>query len=301
MPKIICASDLHLRQDRPRCRIDSDWMETQKKALKQLAEYSHIYKCDIAIIGDVFHTYKVPNEIINMFLSFTNEIYNNIGIMPGQHDLLFHSFEEINKSGFGVIWVKINSNNIKSLDYYGRMYKWGTEEYIENSNNKNDIYFIHQLTFENEESKPPNVEAVTAAELLRKYKEANFIITGDNHHKFYYKNNNRYVINIGSFLRTASDFIHYQPVVYFVDTEEEIVKELPIIDNEEMVTDAYIQKEKETNERLDALFSYIERIKTDENIDTDLDFKNALNKAIILYKSDIGTKKMIETLLEESK
>ena len=32
--KGIITADLHLRADRPRCRLDEDWMETQRKALE---------------------------------------------------------------------------------------------------------------------------------------------------------------------------------------------------------------------------------------------------------------------------
>ena len=32
MPKMIISADWHIRATKPRCRVDNDWLETQRKA-----------------------------------------------------------------------------------------------------------------------------------------------------------------------------------------------------------------------------------------------------------------------------
>ena len=37
--RFICTADWHLRATRPQCRIDEDWILTQKNALNQIKKY----------------------------------------------------------------------------------------------------------------------------------------------------------------------------------------------------------------------------------------------------------------------
>ena len=53
--KYIVTADWHLRSQKPRCRLDSDWMETQRKALSRIIECLSIKseKCKIAKITQI--------------------------------------------------------------------------------------------------------------------------------------------------------------------------------------------------------------------------------------------------------
>ena len=54
--KLIITADWHIRATRPRCRIDNDWLETQRKALRQVLEISDKKGAPIMVVGDLFHS-----------------------------------------------------------------------------------------------------------------------------------------------------------------------------------------------------------------------------------------------------
>ena len=65
----IISGDWHLRADRPRCRLDENWMETQRWACEQVAKIAIEKDCDIYITGDIFDTPRVPPEVVSLFIS----------------------------------------------------------------------------------------------------------------------------------------------------------------------------------------------------------------------------------------
>ena len=255
--RFILTADWHLRATPPRCRIDKDWIDTQKKALEQVFNYAKSYRCSICVVGDIFHSNSdVSFQCIQMVQNLADEL-NEIGqklfILCGNHDLLYHSSQNIDKSAVGIL---LKSNNICKISYLDS--NISAPNFDEVPSHGKEYLFMHRLVFPDEKSMPPNVSAITAKELLEVYPWSKWIFTGDYHKSFqYYDKHNRKVINPGCLICQATDFKDYQPGVYYIDTDYDIVKFLPVIDNKEYIDDSYILKQDEREKRLDDFISKV--------------------------------------------
>lgn len=294
--RLITTADWHIRATRPRCRIDENWMETQKKALKQIVKISKDRKAPVFVVGDLFHSNSDTSfECIQIVQQVADEL-GELYILPGNHDLPYHSSENIEKSAIGVL---LNSNNIRLIKTFNWLNEDGYKESLsasnfdEPDNVKAKNVFKHILVFPDKKSIPPDVDAPIAKDLLSEFPNAKYIFTGDYHHDFHYEKNGRHVINPGCLLRQASDMKDYQCGVYYVDTEDEIVEFIPIIDNEEFVDDSYILKQEEREQRIE---DFVDKLKDTKNVS--LDFVDNVQKAIKANNLDDNMINVLEELLE---
>lgn len=289
MRGIICA-DLHLRADCPRCRIDDDWEATQRKALEFIVMQANSYDCDLYIDGDIFNTATVPMRIITMLIDVLSQLNKRAYFIAGNHDLPYHSVENIANSAIGVLCSAANNNATIKMNPDGMHF--GAETECED-----EIIYIHSLVFASKKDIPPNCEAMSASDVLKKYPNAKWIFTGDMHKAFHYEKNGRHVVNPGCMLRQAADMIDYKPLCYFVCTDDESVEPIYIPDTTKMVDDAYLRAEEQREERITA---FVECIKKNGKITLSIidNLKNAMknNKKSL----DAPTINMIETLMEEA-
>lgn len=292
--KFIASSDKHLQLNIPRCRQDLDWLGTQRRLLQFIANEANKRKCPVFDFGDVFNTAKVPDIIKTLFLEFAYSINNGLRILAGNHSLLYHSWDNVNESSFGIIneIVKGGDKQIQYFDDIG-LYSHFNEEM---KGTDTGLVFIHRLVFENAKSIPPNVNACTANDLLQEFPNAKWIFTGDQHHAFHYEKKGRHVINPGCLYRGDADFKTYQPIIYFIDTDKEIVEEINIPDTEEIIDDQYIIDRDEKEERISA---FVEKLKKNEAIE--LDFMKNIEKALLINKGKMKkeTVSMIRELCTE--
>lgn len=291
--KGIITADWHLRATRPQCRIDEDWILTQKNALNQIKKYSEKYDCNVYCVGDLFHANSdVTFEVQNLVIDFANELCTHghcLGIIAGNHDLPFHNSENIKRSAIGVILEARNVHYILDCVNDESQEDISAPNFDEEVENKKFI-FRHVLTFPNYKAVPFGVvDALTAKDLLEENRKAKWIFTGDYHRNFHYEKKGRHVINPGCLLRQASDFEDYQPVVYFVDTEKEIVKELPINDSLENMDTKYITVRNEREERISA---FVESL-SDSQVMT-LDFVENVEKSL----NSVDDEELKETIKE---
>ena len=289
--KFICTSDWHLRSDKPRCRLDIDWEQTQRNIMNFIFQKAEEYKADIIHTGDLFDQVHVSDWVINMFLqSIFSVIGVNIFLLAGNHELPYHNFQNINNSSFGVVWNMIeNDGCIRSCDEIGAAIHFGLEMKDDIGNDK---VFTHKLTYK--DKVPPFIkDGYTAQQLLDIFPKAKWILTGDNHKRFIYEKNHRFVINPGCIMRQTVNEIDYDPSVYLVDFEKEEIKKILIPDNEDMVTDEYIVDNSKRDNRIGA---FIELIKGKSGLS--LSFKEVLLKK--LKSSDLGhEKEIIKECMEE--
>lgn len=289
--KMIVTADWHLRSQLPRCRKDENWIETQKKMIEQVSEYCKKYKSDLFIVGDIFHSHSETTvEVIQIVQNLAKKLKKlglKLYLLAGNHDLLYHSSENIEKSAVGIL---LKSDNIFPISSYSDEISAGN--FDEETENKK-IIFKHVLVFPDVKSLPPNVDAITAKELLSEYSNAEWIFTGDMHKNFHYEKNGRHVVNPGCLIREVSDMKDYENGVYFVDTESEIVEWLKIKDDEEFIDDSYILKEKEKTERIEKFANKLKETK-----DISLDFVSNVESAINQNKLSSELVETIEELLE---
>ena len=260
--KGIITADLHLRADRPRCRLDEDWMETQRKACESVARIAVDKGADIFIIGDIFNSPRVPPEIVSLFITSFLEMEKQelyVRILAGNHDLPYHNWNNVNQSSFGILWSMVTGYT--SMMYTIETYSFAHfgETIIEKNNMDESILFLHQLVFPSEKSKPPNVDAIIASELLKQYPIYKWIFVGDYHSSYHYEENGRHVVNPGCLIRQRADLADYQPEVAYVDTDKGIVEWIEIEDKASLVTDEYLRKEEERNDRIEAFVESLEK------------------------------------------
>lgn len=290
MSKMIISADWHLRATRPRCRIDNDWIETQAKALRQLLEISIDKDAPIIVVGDLFHSNSDTSfECINMVQKLADcsgELY----ILAGNHDLPYHSSENIDKSAIGVL---LKSENVfKIEDLFEKLnLNYSASNFDEPDNESAEYVFKHILTMPSKD-KMDFVDCETPETLLEKFPNAKWIFTGDYHHNFHYEKNNRHVINSGCLIRQVADMKDYQCGVYFVDTDENIVEFIPIIDNEELIDDSYITKENERENRID---DFVSKLQSTQSVS--FDFIDNVQKSMIANQFTEDLKDVVNELL----
>jgi len=268
----IVTADWHLRSNKPRCRLDLDWISTQKKALDQILRYANEYNASVICIGDIFHsTNETTNEIINMVQEFAIELQvigGTFYILAGNHDLPQHNLENISRSAFQILLNSINISEIFQLSHVVDLGEVSAANFGGEDTNS-EIIFKHVLCFPEDVKMPPNYKITRPSELFEQFNNARYIFTGDYHRQFFYEDKKKKtLLNPGCLLRQAADMIDYEPSVFLVEflNGEMKYKSLPIKDDEKMVTDEYLETEKERNSRIDA---FIERIKDNKSVTFD--------------------------------
>lgn len=287
--KFILCADLHLRPDRPRCRKDEDWVDTQLLQLNYIANTARLHKLPVVVCGDIFHKSQVPDYIKTMFLRAFDGV--NIHILAGQHDLPYHSWDRVDSSSFGILWQMrgvININSILSLGSYAH---FGQE--IERNKNSNCL-FIHELVFNSLKDIPPNVRAATARNLVEIYPGYKYIFCGDNHHGFITEVKGTTIIMAGCMNRQATNFRDYEPKIWIIDTEKNTIENEFIPDPLENLVDDEVLKEYDN--RKERIGAFVEQVKGAKSIS--LDFEENVKEAMKendFSKSEVS---MIQELME---
>jgi DNA repair exonuclease SbcCD nuclease subunit len=277
MPKLIISADWHLRDKAPRCRMDENWESFQRNLVSEIVTIANNKKCPLVIVGDLFDSPNCPARIISMAIEELSKIKYTVHFLAGNHDLPYHSIENLQNSSIGIFSSLSKEHNkiVHGMDDFGQWIDF-------NDKVKGDDYkllFIHRLVFQNTKSLPPNVQASTAQDLLDEFYQADWIFTGDNHTSFVYKKGQRQLINPGSIYRGSSDQKDYKPSVYFVDTDNEKIEQIFLSDTQEIVDDSYIIEQDEKEERISA---FVEKLKKNEAIE--LDFMKNIEKALLINK-----------------
>ena len=301
----IITADWHLRSQRPRCRLDDDWIKTQKYALLQVFSLAEKNNADVIVIGDIFHsTNETTNEVIGLvqdLASWLASVKLKLYILAGNHDLPQHNLDNIHKSAFNILLNSKNIYHLRNLRENGDFLpsllisasNFGEDDLLDA-----DVVFKHILCFPENEKIPPSDKIVKPSELFAQFKDAKYIFTGDYHRQFVYeKGKTKKLLNPGCLLRQAADMIDYEPSVFLIDFEEGLLtyKILPIQDDEKMVTDEYLEKEELRNSRIEA---FIERIKENEQVT--FDFIENVHNMMKNNKIDDGVKNIVLELMENT-
>lgn len=283
--KLLITADWHIRATRPRCRVDEDWMATQRKALEQITNLAIKNDAWVVVVGDIFHSNSDTSfECINMVQQMAKE--ERLHILAGNHDLPYHNSENMGKSAIGILFDSDNICRIPTLSDLFSAPNFG--EPVE----QKKYMFLHTLTIPKED-KPDFIDCETPETLLEKYPKAKWIFTGDYHRNFHYEKDGRHVINPGCILRQAADFADYQPGVYIVDLDCGKVEFEPILDNIALVDDSYIAKENEREERIER---FVKKLQNTSSVS--FDFLENVKAAIIENRLDNELVQVIDELLQ---
>lgn len=291
--KFLLTADWHVQGERPRCRRDADWLETQRLAIRFVVDLANERKVPMLILGDIFNTPRVATPVVVMLGDELLRAQVPVRILAGNHDLPYHRYENVSDCSFGILRQYFH-------ELEGREPCLGSDELTAapfGRDRGQDIAwlaFTHQLVFPDEASRPGPSVGKTAAELADQFPNAGWIFTGDYHHAFDVTvyparlvdggdaepSEQVRVVNPGCLLRQAADMLDYQPKVAIVDTDAGTVEWVPVPDpgeaqGEQVVTDTYLREEGVRDEKVAA---FIQAIQTRGAVS--LSFKENLMKAL---------------------
>lgn len=273
--RFVLTADWHIRATKPRCRIDEDWIQTQRLALNQIADIANSNDFPVYVVGDLFHSHGDTSfEVVQLIQEFANSLNHGMFILAGNHDLPHHNSSNLHKSAIGILLHCEKINFIQNNEYVS------AGNFDQETENK-DIIFKHILCFPDLKSMPPNVNAVTAEDLLGEYDNARWIFTGDYHHNFVYENKGRHVVNSGCLIRQVSDMKDYQCGVYVIDTDLNKIDFVPIVDDYDLVDDSHILRQNEKDERIENMVDKLMDIEA-----VSLDFIQNIEN--VLLKTDVS-------------
>ena len=285
--KVLITADWHVRGERPLCRTDEDWIESQRKTISEIREAFTKNKCDqIWILGDLFDAPRCATVAVNMVLGELKKFpYGAVKILCGNHDLKDHNYNNLEECSIGTICKIFDSvpGHIKrgELPVKVSANAFGLDDLKTDA----EVVCTHQLTFPNEEARPLPDCGVLAQDLLDRWPEAEIIFTGDYHHGYVFKEDwdtlpGRYVVTPGCINIQKADELDYEPFVVVWDIEsssgDHAFEKVYLDPQRENCTRDHI----EAREKSDAQLSQVvETIKDGSEIT--LDFDSNLEAAVV--------------------
>lgn len=251
--KILLTADWHIRGDRPRCRIDEDWIESQRQDIQAVVDIARREKVDEAwVLGDLFHQPRAATEAVNMVLVGLKDLRDvcPVYILPGNHDLPYHDYGNLEQSSLGIVLKSFPE--LRTREEPRGLTLAAAPFGLDPVDPHADVWATHQLTFENAATKPPMAGGKIAQDLLDEAPGVHIVVTGDYHRGYVYTGaDGRRVITPGCLNIQAADLDDYKPHVYIWDTTTDQVDAhyLPI-NSVAIVTD-YLAAEKARDERMD--------------------------------------------------
>lgn len=225
--KILITADWHVRGERPLCRLDEDWIESQRKTISEIRSVFENNGCDqMWILGDVFDAPRCATAAVNMLIGELKKFpFDSVKILCGNHDLKDHNYGNLEECSIGTL-KKIFGDvpDVIANDGIGSMSVSAKPFALDDLQSTADVICTHQLTFPNAEARPMPDCGVLAQDLLDRWREAEVIFTGDYHHGYVFKEDwdtlpGRYVVTPGCINIQKADELDYQPFVVVWDTK----------------------------------------------------------------------------------
>lgn len=250
--RFIHAADLHLVGQRPRCRQDPDWNETQRLMLRFLVDTANANKCPLHLGGDIFDHARVATEIVNMAIRELKRAEHGVQIITGNHDAPGLNPDLIHEASLGTLLEYFPHTpcipGIQDAAPFGRDCPTGAP-----------VAFTHQLVFQDESKRPPMAKGHTAFTLMMEaFPDAKWIFTGDHHACFHVRFADRNVVNPGCTIIHNSSMIGEKAYCALVDLDAESVEWIEIPDDPSMVSDAHLRTVEAKESRVEA---FLERVK----------------------------------------
>lgn len=287
--KILITADWHIKGERPICRLDDDWIASQRRTIHEIRNIFESNLCDqIWILGDLFDAPRCSTEAVNMLVEELLKFpEGSVKVLCGNHDLKDHNYDNLNTCSIGTIKQIFGDIPGEIQDGFGCLTKVSARPFgLDEETTDANIVCTHQLTFPNAEARPIEDCGVLAQDLLDKWQAAKIIFTGDYHHAFIYKEtettpfmvvaSGRYVVNPGCINIQKADELDYEPSVVVWDVSKENSFEKFYLDSQrENCTRDHIEAREHKEEEFERV---VETIKG--NVDISLDFDSNLEAQV---------------------
>ena len=283
--KVLITADWHIKGERPICRLDDDWIASQRKTISEIREAFSKYGCDqMWILGDLFDAPRCSTEAVNMLVEELLKFpEGSVRVLCGNHDLKDHNYDNLNTCSIGTI--KQIFGDIPTEIYRDRCrlavsaMPFGMDDY----NSTASIVCTHQLTFPDDATRGI-FGGSTAEELLSRWPQADLIFTGDYHHGYVHSQLEhnmirRHVVTPGCINIQKADELDYEPFVVLWDTEANLnnytFKKIYLDPQRENCTRDHIEAREHKEEEFERV---VETIKG--NVDISLDFDSNLEAQV---------------------
>ena len=255
LTRFLLASDTHFAGTRPVSRLDADWIGSQERTLMFIVDTANLCGSPLVLTGDVLDHARVSTEVVNMVLRCLLKVQFGVYLIPGNHELLDHRWEDVEKASIGII---LKSHPlIPQIDGVQDAAPFGKD----NSTGA-PVVFTHQLVFRDDASKPGKAHGHTAQSLLDSLPNARWIFTGDYHDSYWYTSSDgRHVVNPGCTMVHNVNKIGDTCRCALVDIVAESVEWIEIPDDPSMVSDFHIAHAKARELRLGTLGAFFEAVK----------------------------------------
>jgi predicted phosphodiesterase len=282
--KFLVSSDWHLRDDRPRCRVDV-WHEAQQAMLSTIVDLINAEKCPMFVAGDILDSGTISPSLENMIIRELKRAEYPIYTIAGNHDMPYHNMKHLYRSSYMVLvqaGVLTHLQGIVDTEI-GKVHAFQFGEPVIDGEG---ICMCHQLVFPH--TPPEYLIAISAEELLKSLNYG-IILSGDNHMSFYKKYGDKILINGGGILRQDADKKNTFPKIFLYHNG---VSAIDLLEDIEFVQQDYLLEQKNRDIRIS---TFIERIKVTQNIG--LNFKQNIDNHIhdvrdevveIIYKAIKG-------------
>ncbi len=163
-------------------------------------------------------------KVIQLFSDYPEIAYY---VNIGNHDLPYHSVENIEQSLIGVLhkmgFIEITPALLyDSINIY--FFSYGDELKNYKEPNGCSICVIHENIFQNQV--PPYMNGYTAKELTEKLPDYDLYLCGHNHEQFIWSDNNKIVLNGGSLMRLTTKQADFKPAFWEIAVDELLEKPL---------------------------------------------------------------------------
>jgi hypothetical protein len=243
----VTVGDMHLSHKVPVARGETqqEWYDAMAHAIKQVNVTAKAHSCPVLVAGDVFDRWNSPPQLINHAIECIKDGPNWYGI-PGQHDLPFHRYDDMDKSGYGTL---VKAGVITDLAPNWAVMKdgfmvvgfpWGTPvtpfdsraRHVPVTKRDVRIALIHSYAWQRGHTHPGAKEEDRIGS--ERWKEAltgyDVAVFGDNHSGFSGHMQTRtsevYFVNNGGMMARRSDERYYEPF-YSMITNDGTVATVP--------------------------------------------------------------------------
>lgn len=288
-PTAILSADWHVREDRPKCRVD-DFGTTITRKVKFIKDMQKEYhNIPVLLAGDAFHRSKprsqelqIGNNYFNLLTWSLQNFPDNIIAIAGQHDIPNHNLDLINQSNLSVLaaagkitYGKYNPDNPDCIGNFIGLHYFPFGKKIRPISTVDNAFLypiniamIHELIYRRDIDYFPGIEEIgtNAIPLLKKY-DYDLILSGDNHTPFVVEYENKLLVNPGSLYRSTAKQKEHKPRVYLWYAESNTVEPVFIpIDDLETIDIEYLEKEQKKENQIQ---KFAARLKDYDALDID--------------------------------
>jgi DNA repair exonuclease SbcCD nuclease subunit len=216
---------------------EPDWYEAMRRTLSEIVLLEQAIEGVVRVVvaGDVFDHWNAPAELIN-FAIRQFQRFANVHVIPGQHDMPNHSWNEMYRSAFETLCLSKAATPGSTYDLGTdgvSLETFGWEEPLRRvpKSHRTNVAVIHKYVWMQGCSYLNAPKTGKCTRLAKDLGTPDYIFAGDNHQGFYHAKSG--VFNCGSLMRTTKDQIDYKPriailfadgtlVPYYLDTSDDV-------------------------------------------------------------------------------